>query len=80
MIKTIRSRYGYATSHKINRESEGDKKFNAILRKESMANIRVPKNTLRIILLHKRVGYNGGDFIRDVKTVIFTYNIITFKR
>lgn len=50
------------------------------LKKQSIKNLKVPKNTLRIIFDKKRVGYDGDGFARDVKTIIFQYKIITFKR
>lgn len=50
------------------------------LKKESIKNLKVPKNTLRVVFLKKRIGYHGDGFALDMKTIIFTCNIITFKR
>lgn len=50
------------------------------LKADAIKSVKVPKNTLRIIFLKKQSGFDGDGFVRNVKTYIFTYNIITFKR
>lgn len=76
MIKIDKWATILATRHKI--------KTNEIigepLKRKSMKLLELPKNTLRVTLIGKVSGYNNDDFVRDIKTVIFTYEIITFKR
>lgn len=50
------------------------------LNRDAIKSLKVPKNTLRIIFKNKDVGFDGDGFVRNFKTAIFYYNIITFKR
>lgn len=50
------------------------------LKKDSLRELKLPKNTLRIVFKNKESGFAGDGFSRNVKTYIFNYNIITFKR
>lgn len=81
MIRLQRTNKRYATRFDVSAELE---KYvpNIVkqLKAEAIKAVKVPKNTLRIIFLKKQSGYDGDGFTRNVKSHIFTYNIITFKR
>lgn len=80
MIRIKKSNYRYATRADVSTEFLEMPIANKLLKAESLKNLKVPKNTLRIIFNSKVIGYDGDGFVRNVKTVIFRYNIITFKR
>lgn len=85
MIKLKYPNKNYATRYgnRVDFSSDLEKYMPNIgryLKTESLRNLKVPKNTLRIIFLKKVIGYDGDGFPRQVKTAIFTYNVITFKR
>lgn len=80
MIKLQRPNTKYATTVDVVSEVIEDPGMMKYLKKESIRKLKVPKNTLRIMFKDKFTGWNGDGFARNIKTVRFTYNIITFKR
>lgn len=65
---------------KVTGEMLDDKSMMSQIRKDSFKQLKVPKNTLRILFKDRFIGLHGDDFPRNLKTIRFTYNIITFKR
>lgn len=61
---------------------ELDKRSSRLLSFESRQQLKfcLPKNTLKTVLLNNKTGYNGDDFVKNRKSVVFIYEIITFKR
>jgi len=81
MIKTRKSNKIYAVRCDVTADMEYCfPDIHKFLKKDSLRNLKLPKNTLKIIFKDKRQGFYGDGFVRNVKTVIFRYNIITFKR
>lgn len=80
MIKLQRPNTKYATMVDVVSEAVEDQGMMRYLKKESIRKLKIPKNTLRIIFIDVFEGWHGDGFVRNVKTVRFTYNIITFKR
>jgi len=81
MIKPRNSNKIYATRIDISAEMEYHfPNIHKILKRKSIGELKLPKNTLKVIFKDKKTGFDGDGFVRNVKTVIFRYNIITFKR
>ena len=81
MIRTSKTNKRYAT--RVDVSADLEKYVPNIIKKlkaDAIKSLKVPKNTLRIIFLKKQSGFDGDGFVRNVKTHIFTYNVITFKR
>ena len=81
MIRLKKSNLKYASRIDFLAEMEfntpGLQKY---LNRDAIKSLKVPKNTFKIIFKNKDVGFDGDGFVRNVKTAIFYYNIITFKR
>lgn len=82
MIRIIRSKNRYGTYHKVSEEMSNSEYKEALKRinKESISILKVPKNTLKIKMFRIKIGLDKDDFIKNMKTIIIEYNIITFKR
>jgi len=80
MIRAKKDFKRYATRVDVTNGLLKVKGIEKFLKKESIKSLKLPKNTLKIIFQKMVTGYDGDGFARDVKTVIFHYKIITFKR
>ncbi len=80
IIRIKRNRERYATSVRASVEAADDPGLLKYLQCDSIKNLKVPKNTLKIIFNKRVVGYDSDGFARNIRTIIFYYNIITFKR
>lgn len=77
----LRNPIRFAKMIKVNHQSVQNEKYIKHLKRfNKPRNGELPKNTLKVSLVHHKLGYNKDDFMFDRQTLMSTYSVYTFKR